>query len=470
MASKAPHLLLQAFSRLPPGRASLHVYGSIAAYHGDDSYRQLVEPLLAQPGVQRHGAVPHDQLPCALASLDVIVVPSVWLENAPFVVLEAALAGVPVVASDLGGMRESVRHGESGLLFPPGDAGALAAALQRLIDEPDLLPRLRSGLRTPLSIEADAAQLRPIYRELIEVRRPQQAKLAAVVLNYRTLASAVACVESLQRGSLAPGALLVVDNDSGDGSTSFLRARLGPARVLSSERNRGFAGGVNAGIERALRQGAERVLVVNGDLRVEARTVARLAQALDADPSLGIVGPVLVSAAAPDRVDTDGISFDARTGRMLHRGFGTAWLPRAGVRQVDAVSGACMLITRRMLEQVGLFAEEYFFTFEDLDLCLRARAAGFGVACVDDAIAFHEGGASLATRASRRSYFAVRNHLMLAREHAPGGPFSRAARAAAIVALNAAHVALRGERPRTAGLLAMARGVTDYLRGRSGPD
>jgi glycosyltransferase involved in cell wall biosynthesis len=163
MVSKAPHLLLEAFRRLPPGAASLDVFGGFAPYHGDDSYRRRLEPLLKTPGVRWNGPLAHDQLGPALAALDVIAVTSVWLENAPFVIEEAFVSGAPVVASDLGGMAERVEHEKSGLLFPPGDVTALERALRRFLDEPGLLSRLRAGLPRALTIEEDAEQTRAVY-------------------------------------------------------------------------------------------------------------------------------------------------------------------------------------------------------------------------------------------------------------------------------------------------------------------
>jgi glycosyltransferase involved in cell wall biosynthesis len=112
------------------------------------------------------GPLAHADVPRALADLDLLVVPSVWEENAPFVIREALSLGVPVVASDLGGMAEMVEHGRNGLLFPPGDARALARALRRLVDEPLLLDRLRAGIGPVRSLEEDAGWTREQYRRL----------------------------------------------------------------------------------------------------------------------------------------------------------------------------------------------------------------------------------------------------------------------------------------------------------------
>jgi len=169
MASKAPHLLLEAFGGLAPNAASVDLYGPHAPYHGDDRYRDRLEPLLALPGVRHVGAVPHERIPAALAALDVLVVPSIWIENAPFVIKEAFLAGVPVVASDLGGMAELVEHERSGLLFQVGDVDDLRRALERLITEPGLLDRLRAGIPPVKTIEEDAEATHERYGDTIRI-------------------------------------------------------------------------------------------------------------------------------------------------------------------------------------------------------------------------------------------------------------------------------------------------------------
>jgi glycosyltransferase involved in cell wall biosynthesis len=96
------------------------------------------------------------------ASLDALVVPSTWYENTPFVVLEAFAAGVPVIASDLGGLSEVVRHEQDGLLFRAGDAAALRAAIERLAADPALRARLRP--LPPHGVDVDFTRFCALYR------------------------------------------------------------------------------------------------------------------------------------------------------------------------------------------------------------------------------------------------------------------------------------------------------------------
>ncbi len=174
MISKAPHVLLEAVERLPPGAVSVDLFGAVTAYHGDDGYRQVLEPLLARVPARVHGSLPHESVAHALGTLDVLVVPSIWPENSPLVIREAFLAGVPVLASRIGGIPEIVEHGRGGLLFRPGDSDDLAQRLTQLLEMPGLLDQLRATIPEVRTIEADVEETRALYLECVS-RRPTAA-------------------------------------------------------------------------------------------------------------------------------------------------------------------------------------------------------------------------------------------------------------------------------------------------------
>jgi GT2 family glycosyltransferase/glycosyltransferase involved in cell wall biosynthesis len=480
MLSKAPHVLLEAFAALPSGRATLTVAGGHAAYHGDDRYRDRVAPLLRYSGVRHLGAVAHDIVNDVFAALDILVVPSVWLENAPFVIREAFAAGVPVVASRLGGMAEMVRDGVDGLLFMPGDAADLARVLRRLLDEPELLGRLRSGLPRVRTIAEDAAWTRDVYQRVLAAPRPAGARprLAAVVVHWRTPDETLLTVRALAASRRPIDDLIVVDNGSGDLPAARIAAAAPGVRIITAGVNLGFSGGTNLGVRGALGAGgehdaapaAERVLLINSDAIVPPDAIERLEAALESDETAGIVAPALLARSAPETVTSLGIEYDTRTGRMRQAGFGrSASEIVASAHRVDAVSGCVMLVKADVFDRIGLLADEYFFSFEDLDFCLRARRAGFSILLAGDAVAYHEGGRSIGARSPRRHYFATRNHLLLARRAGAAAPaVLRVARNGAIVLLNLAHATLRGGSPVPSAVAAVLRGAWDHARGRYG--
>jgi glycogen(starch) synthase len=139
---KRADLLVRAFGRMRQP-ADLVVVG-------DGPERTRVHHLArTSPAAERitmTGFVEHSAVPAVLASLDVLVLPSAY-EEMGSVLVEAMVAGVPVVASDVGGIPEVVRDGETGLLVPPGDVDRLAQALDRLVGDPDLRARLSAGAR-----------------------------------------------------------------------------------------------------------------------------------------------------------------------------------------------------------------------------------------------------------------------------------------------------------------------------------
>lgn len=164
---KGVHVLVEAFRSLDAsgGACELYIYGDTSRF---PRYTGRLRRLAGgDPRIRFEGTVDNRRVLEVLSGLDVLVVPSIWYENSPLTILEAYAAGVPVLASDLGGMAEMVRHGVDGLLFRVGDAQDLAARLRELAETPDLLPRLRAGIGPVWTLEQELEQLLEVYREAI---------------------------------------------------------------------------------------------------------------------------------------------------------------------------------------------------------------------------------------------------------------------------------------------------------------
>lgn len=164
---KGVHLLVEAFQKLvsPDRPLTLHIYGSLQAR--PDYVAQLQKLAQGKANILFHGRFENGGAPAILSNLDLLVVPSIWYENSPIAILEAQAAGTPVVTSALGGMAELVSDGVDGLHFQPNSASDLAAKLQRLIDQPELLTKLQAGVRMPASIDDEMEQLLAIYENVV---------------------------------------------------------------------------------------------------------------------------------------------------------------------------------------------------------------------------------------------------------------------------------------------------------------
>jgi glycosyltransferase involved in cell wall biosynthesis len=165
----APHkgcdVLVRAFGALPEMDATLHIHGDTGRYA---EYVEELRELAGEDGrITFHGAFSRGEVGEIFSGLDVLVVPSRWYENAPGVIFEAFAAGVPVVATNLGGMSEFVRPGENGLLFELEDAKDLAHRLQRLAEEPGLLRKLEEGIEPVKTVEEYVDEVEELYDTLL---------------------------------------------------------------------------------------------------------------------------------------------------------------------------------------------------------------------------------------------------------------------------------------------------------------
>ncbi|MEO0651248.1 MAG: glycosyltransferase family 4 protein, partial [Planctomycetota bacterium] len=167
---KGVHVLLDAWEQLSP-EAELHLWG-------DSTDRVYVERCREQAeriGARMHGAFEQRHLAQILARVDLVVVPSIWVENYPIAIREALAAGRPVLASDVGAIPESVRDGVDGRLFRVGDAADLARVLGELLADPASVVRLRNGAAPVCGLEAQVRDHERIYAEVareVAARRP----------------------------------------------------------------------------------------------------------------------------------------------------------------------------------------------------------------------------------------------------------------------------------------------------------
>ena len=252
--------------------------------------------------------------------------------------------------------------------------------------------------------------------------------VAVVVVTYNALPWIERCLESV-RGVET----VVVDNGSADGTVAFVRERFPEVRVVEQE-NRGLAAGWNAGLERT---SGRYVLFLNSDAWLADGALARLVEFADAEPKAAVVGPRLRYP-------------DGRLQRSV-RGFPTLWrlateyfflrklAPRSRalnsfygggfdhdeVREVDFLLGACLLVRRAAVDEVGAADDSFFLFSEEVDWCYRFRRAGWKVLFFPGAEAFHVGGASHGGRMYNEQ---LRGHLRFLAKHRGDAEAERARR------------------------------------------
>jgi glycosyltransferase involved in cell wall biosynthesis len=192
------------------------------------------------------------------------------------------------------------------------------------------------------------------------------------------------CVLTLMANTPAPYKLILIDNGSTDDVPVFFDSVPG-ACVIHSERNLGFAGGVNLG----LAQAEGHALLLNSDTLLPQGWLEPLLDALDKYPDAGMVGPVSNRVSGIQQIETPPLqSLDDITAFQAARRAEKA----GSVVETQRLVGFCMLIRDTVLQKVGLFDETFGIgNFEDDDYCMRVRSAGYRLLMVEDSFVFHYG-------------------------------------------------------------------------------
>jgi GT2 family glycosyltransferase len=286
------------------------------------------------------------------------------------------------------------------------------------------------------------------------------ATVAVIVPSWNSAGLLPRCLASIE-GQGEGVEVLVVDNGSSDGSLAFLERE--GVRHVSLPRNVGFARAVNLGVAE-VRAGL--VLPLNADTVLEAGAIAGLREALAADAGLGGVQPRLLQLE-------DGVEMEApsarlysagqaltRDGRALELGTGEAQGEvHLHGREIFGVCGAACLLRRELFDRLGGYDERYFAFYEDVDLNVRARIAGWGFAYVPEAVVWHLGNASwqagFARPSAENARLVARNRLATQVKFMPASAIPR------IAAVEAGSLA-RAARERR--LRATLRGKLEALR------
>lgn len=287
-----------------------------------------------------------------------------------------------------------------------------------------------------------------------------------MIVSWNGKGDLLGCLASLERLEPPRPRVIVVDNGSTDGTGEAVRDRFPEVELLSLSENLGFAGGNNRGIERALDGGAEYVCLLNNDTEVDPGFLNELLRAAGKFPRAGILGSRILYRSRPETVWSQGISVGRLTGRVYA---GRHNRPSRKVpdtpESVEGVSGAAMLLRAETLRETGLFDEDYFLCFEDLDLCLRARRRRWGIMTAPGSEVYHSVSGSMGGEYSPRVvYYSTRNHLLLLNRRLPLSPFLRGPRNLLIILYTLLFALF------TAGFLPVSwfRGLRDYFRGRFG--
>jgi len=242
----------------------------------------------------------------------------------------------------------------------------------------------------------------------------------AVILNWNRCEDTLACLSSLTKLDYPNLRLLLVDNGSSDGTPQVVARQNPTVEVIVNESNVGFAAGCNAGLRHALEQGADYVFLLNNDTLVDPAALNHLVSLVG--PDVGMVAPKIYYAADPARVWSVGGMCHPLTLEKTSDGRGQIDKGQWGeVLERDYLVGCALLLSRRLLTEVGLFDERFFMYYEDSDLSLRARQAGFKLLLSPQARVWHKVAVSSGGSDSpNERYWMARSSVLFFHKHVRG--------------------------------------------------
>ena len=240
--------------------------------------------------------------------------------------------------------------------------------------------------------------------------------VSVCIVNLNSIKQLEECLNSLKYG-ITPLSyeIIVVDNFSNDGSQNFIRKNFNNVRLISNSRNHGYTSEIN----KAMRIGEGRYkLILNPDSRLMPKSVVRLVTFLKNTIGVGIVGPLVLN-------EDGSFQWSCRRGlarpfavfsyflgiaklfpeNQIFTGYHLNHLNIEEINEVSGVSGSCMLIDQKLIDDIGYFDEQYFAYQEDSDYCLRAINSGWKVYYNPKAKVIHKGGFGGSNSVPFRSIF-----------------------------------------------------------------
>lgn len=242
-------------------------------------------------------------------------------------------------------------------------------------------------------------------------------KVCIVIPNWNGASHIGECLDSLLAQSYKAH-IIVVDNGSVDDSVLFIKSRYQSVELIEHSKNLGFAGGVNVGIRRATELGAEYVALFNNDAVADSKWLENLIAAIDDKENVGITTGKLLDDSK-QKLDSTG-DWYTTWGLPYPRGRGeVATNKYDNQTEVFAASGGASLYRIKMLNEIGIFDEDFFAYYEDVDISFRAQLAGWKIHYVPKAIAYHQIGATSSKLKGFTTHQTMKNLPMLLLKNVP---------------------------------------------------
>jgi GT2 family glycosyltransferase len=290
-------------------------------------------------------------------------------------------------------------------------------------------------------------------------------KVSIIIPTHNGIEYIPPCLDSLQKQAHRADEIIVVDDASADGTASLVARSYPDVRLIRLEKNRGFAGAVNEGIRHA---SGQYVALLNNDTQAHPQWLNELVKVLDEQPEFSSCSSKMLFADQPERINSIGIGF-TRSGIAMD----------VGLRQKDGpefnrprrIFGACAgaaIYRRRLFDEIGLFDEDLFMWYEDVDFSFRAQLAGHQCLYVPTAVVYHKGGGTVSSNERTHIYYCCRNQILILVKNLPWALLPQyMLRLSWVCAKHSMKSLLKGETAALAGYSGALTGLKLFLKKRN---
>jgi GT2 family glycosyltransferase len=244
--------------------------------------------------------------------------------------------------------------------------------------------------------------------------------VTTIVANWNGRAYLDRCLASLAAQTCQSQRIILVDNGSTDGSADYVRARYPQVQVIRLDRNAGFAGANNIAM---LQAASKYVVLLNNDAYAEPDWLARMVQVAESNSQIGMVACKMLFADAPGMINSAGLALDWAGFCWDWRGGEPDDCAETAIQESFGPSGAAALYRKAMLDDIGLFDQDFFAYAEDADLNWRAQRAGWRCLYAPTARVYHIASATAGEGSHFKQFLLGRNKVWMFAKNLPGGRY-----------------------------------------------
>lgn len=241
-------------------------------------------------------------------------------------------------------------------------------------------------------------------------------KVSIIILNWNGKKDTLECLDSLKKIKYPNYEVILVDNGSIDGSVECFKQLYPGMEIIENHENLGFAEGNNVGIRRAMENRADYVLLLNNDTVVDPKLLEELVKVGENDSRIGVISPKISSFYNSSKISVYDNKFDLWTGNFSLRSNLIEDRGSDNNKEVDHVTGCCMLVQCKVIEKVGLLNPDYFLYWEETDWCFRIRKAEYKIIYAPKAKIWHKISSSSGSNLS--FYYFSRNLFLFMKKNA----------------------------------------------------